>query len=360
MQPRTFSIAAVTAVIGLVTVVAGALVVGWFGWYDVSARSGHPVPVAWALHWFMRQSVAHNAPNRPVPDLSDPRLILRGATHFAGGCAPCHGAPGQLASPIAKEMLPVPPGLYDAAAQFSPSELYWIIRDGIKITAMPGWPAPSREDEIWAMVAFLEQLPALKTADYIALSGRNGAGEFLPQGEPQGFDPRVCARCHGARGQGRRQAFPNIAGLSAGYIAAQLRDFHDGTRRSGFMQPVAAALNDDAILAAATYFSGLPRGAATAPATTPDLLAEGEAVVKDGTPAKSLPACNTCHLPPGGPDPAVPVITGQPPDYTLTQLQLFATGARSGTPAAEAMGRVARAMSEEQMKAVAVYLAGVK
>jgi cytochrome c553 len=256
-------------------------------------------------------------------------------------------------------MLPVPPGLYDAAAQFSPNELYWIVRDGIKMTAMPDWPAVARADEIWAMVAFLEQLPALKTADYLALSGRYGAAELLlPQGEPQGFDAGVCARCHGADGHGRQQAFPNIAGLSPDYITAQLRAFRDGTRQSGFMQPVAAALSEDAILEAAAYFAGLPRrGAGGTLGADPKLMAEGEALVNEGAADRSGPACSGCH---GKGNPSAPQIAGQPADYVLTQLQLYSNGVRSATPEAQTMSRIAGAMTEAQMKAVAAYLAGVK
>jgi cytochrome c553 len=211
------------------------------------------------------------------------------------------------------------------------------------------------------MVAFLEQLPALKTQDYLALSGRDGAAELLPQGEPQGFDPGVCARCHGADGRGRRQAFPDIAGLSPDYIIAQLRAFRDGTRQSGFMQPVAAALSDDAILAAAAHFAGLPRAAMEGPpAADPKLVAEGETLMKEGAADRSVPACSSCHASPPGGNPAIPDITGQPADYLLTQLQLFSNGVRSGTPEAQTMNRIAGAMTEQQMKAVAGYLAGVR
>ena len=140
------------------------MLVLWSGIYDIAATAKHPWPVALLLHYAMERSVAHNAPMLIPPDLNDPTLVLRGAMHFATGCAPCHGAPGQLASPIAQQMTPVPPGLYSANRDFTPSELFFIVKNGVKMTAMPAWPAQKRDDEVWAMVAFLEHLPEYTTA----------------------------------------------------------------------------------------------------------------------------------------------------------------------------------------------------
>ena len=99
-------------------------VVVWFGLYDVAASTKHSSPVEWFLHFVMQRSVAAHAPELPVPDLNDPTLILQGALHYATGCAACHGAPGQLASPIAQQMTPVPPALYGAWKDFDPSQLF--------------------------------------------------------------------------------------------------------------------------------------------------------------------------------------------------------------------------------------------
>jgi cytochrome c553 len=298
------------AIVALVVILSGA--------YDVAATSGHSAPVALLLHFTMERSVAARAPRLTPPDLDDPALILRGATHYATGCAPCHGGPGELASPIARQMTPVPPGLYDAGRDFTPDELFWIIRHGIKMTAMPAWPARHRADEIWAMVAFLRHLPAQKTAAYARLTGLAGGPGFLDGGidraaDPNGFDPAPCSRCHGADGRGRDGAFPRLAGLSAAYLVDALRAFRDGSRPSGFMQPVAAGLTDDQIAAAAKYFSALP----TAP------------IMATAAPPAAAQKCLSCHAPRNGArQPGVPDLAGQPADYLATQLQLLARGER--------------------------------
>jgi cytochrome c553 len=310
------------AAIGLVGggVLAGivALVVILSGAFDIAATSGHSAPVAFLLHFTMKRSVAARAPSLTPPDLDDPALILRGATHYATGCAPCHGGPGELASPIAQRMTPVPPGLYDAAQDFTPDELFWIVRHGVKMTAMPAWPAQRRDDEIWAMVAFLRHLPALKTADYARLTGLAGGPGFLDAGidrtaDSRGFDPAPCSRCHGLDGRGRDGAFPRLAGLGTAYLVNALRAFRDGSRPSGFMQPVAAGLTDAQIAAAAKYFSGLP----AAP------------VVATAAPPAAAEKCVACHAPrTGARQPGVPDLAGQPADYLATQLKLLASGER--------------------------------
>lgn len=256
------AIAASTLAAAGVIVLIGGAVFAWSGAYNVAATSKHKWPVEWLLHYVMQRSVALHAATLTPPDLHDPALIRRGAAHFASGCAPCHGAPGELASPIAQQMTPVPPGLYSADRDFTPSQLFWIVQHGVKMTAMPGWPAQSRADEIWAMVAFLEELPHLNTPAYLKLSGAAGAATFLPQDKPSasGFDPSTCARCHGADGRGEPGVFPSLAGRDAARIEKALHDYRDGSRASGFMQPVAATLSDAAIADAARYYAALAVG----------------------------------------------------------------------------------------------------
>jgi cytochrome c553 len=332
------------AVIGL-----AALIYIWLGAFDVSATTKHSWPVAMLLHLTMLQSVAAHAPQLAPPDLDDPALILRGATHYASGCAPCHGGPGELASPIAQQMTPVPPGLYDVGRDFTPDQLFWIVKHGVKMTAMPAWPAQLRDDEIWAMVAFLRHLPEQKTADYARLTGIDGGPGFLDGGfrrpaSATPFDPAPCSRCHGADGTGRSGAFPRLAGLSTAYIVEALRAFHDGSRPSGFMQPMAAALTDSDIAAAAQYFSGLPTASATGkpPATT-----------ASATPAAPAGAekCLSCHAAdPALRQPSVPGLAGQPAAYLAEQLRLLGSGER---PSAV---RVAHQVPEGEIAALVGYL----
>jgi cytochrome c553 len=255
-----------TAVLALVIAGVGAGFCGalfiWAGLFNVAATSKHSWPATLLLHYAMERSVAFHAPKLDSPNLDDPPLVVRGATHYASGCAPCHGAPGELASPIAQQMTPTPPALYSAGRDYTPSQLFWIIQNGVKMTAMPAWPAQERNDEIWAMVAFVKHLPDFNTESFAKISGWIGEADLLYETAPVAsggaFNPIPCGRCHGADGRGRNGASPNISGLSVARFAQAMKDYRDGSKPSGFMQPVAAALSDEQIEQAARYFAALP------------------------------------------------------------------------------------------------------
>jgi plastocyanin/cytochrome c5 len=104
-----------------------------------------------------------------VPDLERAELIEQGFATFDGTCAPCHGAPGVERSPIGQNQTPRPPEIADALATWNAAELFWITRHGIKMTGMPAWGPELADDEIWAIVAFMQVLPGLSPQDYEAM-----------------------------------------------------------------------------------------------------------------------------------------------------------------------------------------------
>ena len=144
----------------------GALLVAWSGVSDIAASQGHYAFVERFLEFGMRNAVATHARGIEAPQLENPNLIRLGAGHFHRGCAFCHGPPGLPVNPIAKHMLPSPPDLAVAMRPWKERELFWIVKHGFKYTGMPGWVALERDDEIWAVVAFLKLLPTLDAKGY--------------------------------------------------------------------------------------------------------------------------------------------------------------------------------------------------
>ena len=96
----------------------------------------------------------------------------------------------------------------------------------------------------------------------------------------------ACVTCHGAAGQGQGAAgFPRLAGLNAGYFAAQLRGFHDGTRANPIMGPIAKLLTAADAKALADYYAGLPAIDATGDAAaSSSMIATGDL---SGEPARA-------------------------------------------------------------------------
>ena len=102
--------------------------------------------------------------------LDDPAIVQAGARAFAArGCVNCHGAPGANWQKFSEGLRPDPPDLKDVSGQREPAQLFWVIKNGIKMTGMPGFGLVGVEDkEIWSIVAFIKKLPNVSDADFKA------------------------------------------------------------------------------------------------------------------------------------------------------------------------------------------------
>ena len=175
---------------------------------------------------------------------------------------------------------------------------------------------------------------------------------------------QICAACHGPDGNSATSANPNLAGQHADYITVQLAHFKAGIRVNAIMQGMVANLSDDDIRALGVYFSQQkPRGLT---AKDPALVKVGQKIYRGGDQARELPACAACHSPTGAGIPKnYPRVAGQYADYAYAQLKAFKSGDRGADKAGkDANGRImsaiAEKMSDDQMKAVADYMAGLR
>jgi len=150
---------------------AGALVVVEGGLFDATASDPHSPIVAWATHTAMVRSVQLRAASIAAPSRFTQAQIEAGLRDYDWACSSCHGAPGVARAAFADGMTPSPPYILDAPRHWRARELYWIVGQGVKMTAMPAW-APSRtEAQLWNLVAFLEAAPDLSPRDYARIRG---------------------------------------------------------------------------------------------------------------------------------------------------------------------------------------------
>src|SRR6266536_3082220 len=120
-------------------VLVGAVAI-WFGAFNVAATEPHWRATHWVLETARVRWIKARATGIAVPaDLGDQARIVGGTAHFADHCAGCHAAPGVPADDVANGMYPKPPALTEAAWQWTPGELFWILRNDIKMSGMPAW-----------------------------------------------------------------------------------------------------------------------------------------------------------------------------------------------------------------------------
>ena len=137
----------------------------WSGSLNVSAVNAPPSAIEWALHGVMQRSVRAHASHIEAPtNLAD--RAAQGVSDFDEMCVQCHGAPGKERGEIGQGLNPSPPSLVDAAPVWSSSELFWIVKNGIRMTGMPAFGTTHDDDRIWAIVSFVQRLPTMTPDQY--------------------------------------------------------------------------------------------------------------------------------------------------------------------------------------------------
>ena len=196
-------------------------------------------------------------------------------------------------------------------------------------------------------------LELLLTTAILLVSAAAFGGE---DAEMAKLEARVCASCHGPRGDSVSSAFPRLAGQQAAYIEVQLKAFKDQTRgdpyAQAYMWGMVSQLDEDTMKRLAVYYaaqkphSGQPGDAAR--------TAKGKNIFKNGLPDAGILACASCHGENAQGKDAIQRLAGQHPEYLVKQLAAFKSMQRGNNPVMHAM---TDKMSLEQMQAVAEFAA---
>jgi mono/diheme cytochrome c family protein len=176
--------ATIAAVLALILV--GAALIYSDSDYPGADKPHWPM-MAWLLNEARYRSIrAHAAGITEPAGLDDPARIVAGVAHYSAHCAVCHGGPGVERGDLAEGLYPRPPNLTNSVKLYTPAELFWIVKHGIRMTGMPSWGDHS-DDELWATVAFIEKLPGMTDEDYAKLvaASREQVGDHIDQQEPQ-------------------------------------------------------------------------------------------------------------------------------------------------------------------------------
>lgn len=160
------SLAFVIVLLVVLAALAAAFVYG--GIYNIAADAPHSGPVYETLELLRDKSIDRHARGVSVPqDLNDPKRVAAGARLYGEMCTGCHLGPGVERSELSQGLYPSAPELAEGD-DLSPAEQFWVIKHGVKLSAMPAWGKTHSDELIWDMVAFIRQLPKMSPAQYKA------------------------------------------------------------------------------------------------------------------------------------------------------------------------------------------------
>jgi mono/diheme cytochrome c family protein len=168
-----------SAVFGLII---GALVI-WFGAYNVAANDRHFSSTETFLEFVRNRSISVRSEDIQIPELENNEVIKKGAQFYAEMCTGCHLAPGMEQTELNAGLYPQPPVFSQSDYKNNPAAQFWVIKNGLKMTGMPAWSPSHTDEQIWTMVAFINQLKLMSPEQYEMLAQETeGGGEHHDAG----------------------------------------------------------------------------------------------------------------------------------------------------------------------------------
>jgi cytochrome c553 len=157
---------ALTATGGVVFVASGV--------YNIGADDHHTKVVLAIIQQLRDRSIAVRSKAIEPHFIEDSQRIAAGGQRYAALCVGCHLAPGVTKSDVRQGLYPHPPNLAQEEPQQA-QRAFWIIKHGIKMSAMPAWGKTLDDEAIWNVVAFVRKMPELTPESYLALAAADSA-----------------------------------------------------------------------------------------------------------------------------------------------------------------------------------------
>ena len=184
-----------TRVVGLVLLLGGgtaAILLARTLRYGFSAKDEPPGLETAIARAMRRYAAPADLQGRKNPLRLTPAVLEEGKAHFADHCAICHANDGSGDTPIGQALYPKAPDMRERATQaLTDGELFYIIRNGVRFTGMPGWgTGPEQEDhQSWGLVHLVRHLPRLTPEELAEMKRLNPKGphELAEEREAEEF-----------------------------------------------------------------------------------------------------------------------------------------------------------------------------
>ena len=158
----------------------------------------HPIEVALARQ-IRHLAIPYSLRNTSNPIKPSPDVMAEALKHFADHCATCHANTGSGKTPIGQNVYPPAPDLRLPPTQsMSDGELFFIIHNGIRFTAMPAWGTgpPEEDQDSWKLVHFIRHMPDLTEEELVRMKFMN------PVSRPQLAEEKAIERFLMGEGMG--------------------------------------------------------------------------------------------------------------------------------------------------------------
>jgi mono/diheme cytochrome c family protein len=152
-------------IVGVVVLLSGA--------YSTSATKQHFWITYRLLELGLHFSVAAAASDIEVPDLNRVASLEVGHACYRQHCLHCHGAPGLAPAAFGQGQLPAPSSLSQSAREWPEAHLYFVIKEGVRMSGMPAWQYHMSDDALWSTVAFLKAMPFQSRSAYERFAAGN-------------------------------------------------------------------------------------------------------------------------------------------------------------------------------------------
>lgn len=140
------------------------------GLYDVTAATPRTRVVAWAVHQVYQHSMERDSAGIIVPaDLEAAATVQNGAQLYSENCAMCHTAPGMPFTAVARGINPSAPILLAVKRKNHPNQMFWVIKNGVKMTGMGAFGKTMTDQQMWDLAAFLQKDRGISAQDYATL-----------------------------------------------------------------------------------------------------------------------------------------------------------------------------------------------
>jgi len=153
-------------VAALIVLTIAAVAVAFSGIYNVTANAPGIPPLEWLLATTSQNSIPVHAKGIQAPAQLTDQQARAGLKIYRETCVYCHGAPGQDPGDIGKGLNPEAPYLPDISGALSTAELFWIIKNGIRMTGMASYGKVRDDGEIWSLVAFVQRMQKMTPDEY--------------------------------------------------------------------------------------------------------------------------------------------------------------------------------------------------